>query len=913
MITSKPELLAPAGERSAFLAALSAGADAIYLGAGEFNARRNAANFSFEELQELCDLAHIAGRRVYLTLNTLVLPDEVTRALELANKAWEVGVDALIVQDIGLLMRLAREMPQCELHASTQMNLHNSAAVRLVAELGAARVTLARELSLDEIGAIAREGVPLEVFAHGALCVCYSGQCLFSSLVGRRSANRGLCAQACRLPYHLIDTSTGRRIKTTGDHLLSPADLATIDILPRLVRTGIASLKIEGRMKSAAYVAAVTRAYRQALDALDLPAASAASVAPAASAASAGDGSLSTPPRPPVAPATPAAPAASQPPLSASLAETFSRGFTTAYLEGERGNSMMSYTRPNNQGVAIGRVGALTNGLVAVDLTRRVLRGDVLEFRTSRGRAVTKLDDFWPGAKRSEAGLESSCEGSRIYLRVAEPVSMGDRVFRVRSAELLGEVESSFDNTVFQANRGLVALDARVIARRGEPLTLSFGVQHNGHCREVTVCGDRVEAARTRALSSADVREHIGRVGETPFFIRSWDIQLDEGVGMGFSTLHRLRTEALQRLTDDLLQPWRTRRITPREAPAALAPARRGRPRIAAIVCDEAGARAAVGGGAELIYLHSLRFEARELPDESAEDAAGGVGGVTSADAEDGTPGTPGTTGTTGASAECGADTRAGHGADTALPSVGRLAGDLPVIRLLPTIVHDGQFACVEAVARAGESVVVGNLGELEVLRRRSAPQASSAPFAPPLPEAGPSLGIYNAETLEALARLGVTQAWLSPELSRHDIARLSPASPLPLALSIFGCQEVMVTEHCILMAQGPCDRRCASCARRKAPRLLVDRKGYRFPVRTDDFGRSHLFNAVPLDLIPAMPELVSLGLSTLVVDGTLLTTKELKAELIRARHARDLALKGAGSLPKRQTHTTGHFYRGVL
>jgi putative protease len=178
--------------------------------------------------------------------------------------------------------------------------------------------------------------------------------------------------------------------------------------------------------------------------------------------------------------------------------------------------------------------------------------------------------------------------------------------------------------------------------------------------------------------------------------------------------------------------------------------------------------------------------------------------------------------------------------------------------------------------------------------------------------EAGPSLGISNAETLDALARLGFTQAWLSPELSSQDIARIAPTAPLPLALTILGRQEVMVTEHCLLMAQGPCDQRCAVCSRRKAPRLLEDRKGYRLPVRTDEFGRSHLFNAVPLDLVPAMPELVSLGISTCVVDGTLLTTKELKAEVARAAHARDLALKGAGTLPKREGYTTGHFFRGV-
>jgi putative protease len=365
-----------------------------------------------------------------------------------------------------------------------------------------------------------------------------------------------------------------------------------------------------------------------------------------------------------------------------------------------------------------------------------------------------------------------------------------------------------------------------------------------------TALGAPVEAARTKALTEEDVREHVGRVGGTPFTIRSWDIRLDEGMGIGFSTLHRLRTEALEALTGDLLEPWRNRRTSPLGSLPALAPAQKGKPRVAAIVTDAAHAKAAVQGGAETVYLQSLRFETVD-----------------------------------------------GGGA----PKSGKFPEGLPTVRLLPAVSHDADLAFLLGGVAKKQPAVANNLGELERLRDSGTPV-----------EAGPSLGIYNLETLDTLARLGATQAWLSPELSYQDIMRLSPVAPLPLALTVFGQQEVMVTEHCILMAQGPCDRNCAACARRKAPRLLEDRKGYRFPVRTDDFGRSHLFNSVALDLIPSMPELVSLGISTLVVDGTLLTTRDLKAEVERAVRARDLAVKGAGSLPKREGYTTGHFFRGV-
>jgi putative protease len=846
MITSKtehfaqtlPELLAPAGSHDALLAALVGGADAVYLGVEDFNARRNAENFTLDTLPGVCDLAHSAGRRIYLTLNTLILPDEMEQALEIAWKAWNAGVDALIVQDLGLLARLSITMPQFELHASTQMNLHSAAGVRLAAQLGASRVTLARELSLEELTTITQEGVPLEVFAHGALCVCYSGQCLFSSLVGQRSANRGLCAQACRLPYHLIDTSTGRRVKTPGEHLLSPADLATIDILPKLLDTGVASLKIEGRMKSAAYVAVVTRAYRNALDALGAP---------------------STPNalRAPNTPSTPNAPNAlragdTAPSKLGALAETFSRGFTTAYLEGERGNDMMSYTQPNNRGVAIGRVGALgKRGLVGVDLTKWVAKGDLIEFRTSRGRSTVTLEKFWDTTDAETSPLEEAPEKTRVYLRVPEPVSMGDRVFRLRNAKLTDEAEATFGNTIFQGNNGLIELSARVIVRLQNKLEIGFSTERCGRLVQATAQGAIVEAARTRALTKDEVCEHVGRVGGTPFSIGTWDIQLDEGVGMGFSALHKLRAEALQALTNALLEPWRNRQLVAHDKLPALAPARKGKPRVAALVRDATGAKIAAQEGAEVIYLHSLRFEATD---------------------------------------------------EKGLPRVGRLSGNPTIIRMLPAIIHDTDNTILKALAADKYPAAANNLGEIQSLKDGGRAL-----------EAGPSLGVCNSETLELYARLGISQAWLSPELSHRDIMRVSPTAPLPLTLTISGRQEVMVTQHCLLMAQGPCDQGCATCSRRKAPRLLEDRKGYRLPLRTDDAGRSHLYNAIPLDLVPSMPELVSLGISTFVVDGTLLTTKELRDEVARAVRARDLAIRGAGSLPKREGYTTGHFFRGVV
>ncbi|MDR1713040.1 MAG: U32 family peptidase, partial [Coriobacteriales bacterium] len=597
-----PELLAPAGSPAAFLAALQGGADAIYLGVEDFNARRNAENFKLADLPGYCDLAHLIGVRVYLTLNTVILPEEVSAALKLAEGAWEAGVDALIVQDLGLLSTLSRQMPNLQLHASTQMNLHSTPAVEQAADFGASRVTLARELSLAEIAKIARTGVELEVFAHGALCICYSGQCLFSSLVGRRSANRGLCAQPCRLPYALIDTSTGKRAKAPGPHLLSPADLATIDLLEQLQAAGVAAIKIEGRMKSAAYVATVTRAYRQALDQLatNLGIGEARRQEqfiwrdtdsldnPGIALAAGSDGGGQQP---------------AEPDFSA-LAEVFSRGFSSAYLTGERGNAMMSYTRPNNRGVAVGRVAALQHGQVQVELSQPVEAGDVLEFWTSRGNVTASV-------------TESATE--RLTLQVSQPVGLGDRVFRVRSAEVLASAEGLSVERLTQGNNGLVPVTARVVARLGEPLTVTFacagdaaelsasdiGEPSAGGEAGFTAIGANVETARSRAIDETAIREHVGRVGGTPFYIVDWTIELDNNVGIPYSELHRLRSEALEKLRESLLNPWRTRLEHPvaaRPAPPALAPATKGKPLIAALVAEASSLRAARQAGAELIY-----------------------------------------------------------------------------------------------------------------------------------------------------------------------------------------------------------------------------------------------------------------------------------------------------------------------
>lgn len=813
------ELLAPAGNMECLHAAVKAGADAVYLGAGHFNARRGADNFSLENLAEACDYAHLRGVKIYLTLNTVVLPSELPDALELARQAYRCGVDAFIVQDIGISIELSRIMPDVEVHVSTQMNVHDEDGLRAAAALGATRVTLARELSLAEIARLhelAEElGVELESFVHGALCICYSGQCFMSSLVGGRSANRGRCAQACRLPYELHNRALRKTLDAPGEHLLSPKDLCTANLIPELLHAGVASLKIEGRMKSPEYVQAVVGVYRAVIDRVEV--------------AIDRDGIDSVV-------------ASDAPELRASeeemnvLSEAFSRGFTTAYLKGKRGNEIMSYGRPNNRGVFVGRVAKVREGLVFIDPETELHVGDLIEFWTNRGHFVHTIGEF----KTDRAG--------RVFFPVERAVGKGDRVFRVRNAEAAFVDDNKLPS---------VAVCARAELRIGQPALLTFTVASGD--ASVTVEGPEVEAARTKAITEEEVREHIDRMGTTPFYLSSLEIDLDEGVGMGFSMLHKLRARAAEELQETILAHYHARKLE-RTPSRAFAPVvRKGWCKVAALATNPACARAAKRAGADLIYVPAANYRRGEA-------------------------------------------VIAGQLSDTA-EQAGYPKQCIPVLPTVSQMFDEEKRNGFDTWKRvkADKPVMVENLGQL-----LHATEMGAAP------EVGPHIPVTNKLDLQAMADLGAQRVWLSPELSLVQIEELGDMAPMPLGLTIMGQTELMVTEHCLLMSQGPCNQKCTECARRKSPHYLKDRKGYEMPVITDCTGRSHLYNAVQMDVAHLMPEIIGAGVSTVLVDTTLMNVKETTEKVARAVRARDIAQKDGNKVAKAEGATSGHLFRGV-
>jgi putative protease len=791
-----PELLAPAGGPASLNAAVANGADAVYAGLADLNARRGAENFTLETLAEATRHAHLSGVRVYLTANVVVLPEEMEGALDLVASAWEAGVDAVIVQDLGLLALLRRHHPDVRLHASTQIDAHNADSVAALAELGVSRVTLARELAVEEIAGLVRaSGVELESFVHGSLCYSHSGQCLFSSMVGGRSANRGLCAQPCRLPYTLIDGS-GRAAEPAGPYLLSPKDLAGISLLPDLVRAGVAALKIEGRMKSPEYVATVVRVYRAALDR--------AAADPDGYQVAEAERDL--------------------------LSEAFSRGFTEAYLAGVRDDSMMSRTRPNNRGVPLGRVVSVSAGRVTIALERAVESGDVLEFWTSSGRFAQAAGALGVAGSTGVAAPA----GQRVEITVEGATRPGDRVFRVVNAALVAAARRTYED-----------------AGRTEPVTFAVRlrtglpavVTAEAAGLSATAEGAEVEAARTKAVTTEDVAEHVGRVGGSGYGVAGWRIELDSDVGIAFSTLHRLRREALEQLDALRLQPW----------------AGRTAPRIS-LEGPAKGARRRVADGPRLVAACS---------DPEVAAAAG----------------------------EAGADEvlLAISASDTTLPPTG-------VSLLLPRVAHDAETAVLLARA-ADRACSSGNLGLLSALGRTDA-----------MVSADWGLNALNAWTSEALGSLGASLVWASPELTGRQLARLVADSPVPVGAVVHGRVELMVAENCVLMSAGECARSCATCARRRATWTLEDRKHYRFPVRTDATGRTHVYNSVPLDLSRALPEIVAAGVAAVRLE--LHTSTPDEARRLVGEYRRLLGSAVAGLPPDEHTvespSTTGHYFRGV-
>ena len=518
-----PELLAPAGDWDCAKAAVENGADAIYFGLDKFNARMRANNFTEADLPKLMEFLHRRGAKGYITFNTLVFQNEIAEAENYLRSIIAAGVDAAIVQDVGICKLIRKLSPDFPIHASTQMTVTSAAGIDFARELGCNLVVLARECSIAEIEKMHAASttafeMPLEVFVHGALCVAYSGQCLTSESLGGRSANRGECAQACRMPYGLI--SDGQQVPL-GDkrYLLSPQDLSGLEVLPELVRAGVASLKIEGRLKSAEYVASITRVYRQALDKLS-------------------EGQ------------------AAQIPSSDryELEMSFSRGLFTGWFGGTDNQKLVHARFGKKRGVYLGEVRKIVRDGVIVDLVAPLKPGDGIVFDAGRpdekeeGGRIYEMENprfKIPGMALTELRFGN---GQINFLRV----HVGDKLWKTNDPELDKRLRQSFEGDKIRYQRPVTI---EVYGGVGEPLTLILRDEAGNMAKADSAMP--LALAEKVPLTEEKLRDQLGRLGGTPFKLGELKNFLVGDVLVPVSELNRLRREAVAELEQRRALPKR--------------------------------------------------------------------------------------------------------------------------------------------------------------------------------------------------------------------------------------------------------------------------------------------------------------------------------------------------------------------
>ena len=503
---NKPEILAPAGSLEALHAAVNAGADAVYLGGSRFGARAFADNFGETELIEGIEYAHLYGVKVYMTVNTLFRNEEINDLYDYLLPYYKAGLDAVIVQDFGVMKYIHQHFPDLDIHSSTQMTITTPYAYGLLKDYGVTRIVPARELSIGEIKELKNEkycgdGLEVEVFVQGALCVCYSGMCLMSSFIGGRSGNRGRCAGSCRLPYFLYDDN-GKRVSTEGQYLLSQKDLCSVNSVPDLIKAGVDSFKIEGRMKKPEYVACCVRSYRKLVD-----------YCMSSDFSKDGYEKLAMT-------------------CKDEMTEIFNRGgFTKGYFDKHNGKDMMSFNAPGHMGVEIGHITSVNNNSINVKLIKELHKGDIL---------LIILGD-------EEVTLTSNVDsnsGKEISLNVSKSRKLKKGMTLVRKYDAVLESELG---TYYEQDKKL-SITGKLALNIGKEAVLEVSCESGGNTFNAVVNGDIVEKASSKPLDKDSVLSKIGQTGDSCFEFSDIDVNMDDNIFYSVKLLKNLRRNALSEL-----------------------------------------------------------------------------------------------------------------------------------------------------------------------------------------------------------------------------------------------------------------------------------------------------------------------------------------------------------------------------
>lgn len=813
------ELLCPAGDQTAMRAAVANGADAVYFGLGQFNARARATNFPVEKLAATVDWLHGRNVKAYVAVNTLIFPDELELAARYVGAIAAVGADAVIVQDIGLASLVHRMAPSLPIHASTQMTLTEARGIRLASRLGVRRAILARELSLEDVRAIHLEltgkgtgtfstedvenepvsfPMELEVLVHGAICISFSGQCLASESLWKRSGNRGLCAQACRLAYELL--VDGRALPSKrGPYLLSPHDLAAHDRIAALMGAGVTGFKIEGRLKTEHYVAAATQAYRSAIDFGVRDSKSGSGQAP----------------DPAVAPEQRLA-----------LEQTFSRGFCHGFIDGVNHQQLVDGASPTSRGVRLGTVTGRSRRGILVELANPEIPlapGDGVVFaKAARGESLADSTGMPDDPQEPTGGRIYSIQRHEARARWPKPgtveltfanevdlfqVEAGDVAWKTDDPQLRRRLEASFARgEVYHAQ----PLRARLRAIVGEPtcliLTDPAGVQARAQSEQPA------QKATRQPLTEQVAREQLSRLGGTPFVLGELELDAGADVMVPKSVLNDLRRQAVENIVA-LRRKYSIHQVV---EPAALAtlltdakacsrdvpPANVAGPRLLVRTMEQLGAAAKLDPATRpsLVYL--------DLPElDDVEPAIELLHAV-------------------------------GIPAGLATPRI-LMPSDQPILDRL------ARLAAMPAVT----AVLVRNLGSLSFFADPNRSSASRAVHHALEIIADSSLNAANSLAVAALLRFGASRVSPCYDIQGgRTLALLRGVDPGDVEIVQHHHVPMFHTAHCIIAAGLTAGRDCRSCGRvcRRHDIRLRDRNAVEHPVRTDYAGRTTIFHARP-------------------------------------------------------------------
>ncbi|OPD20024.1 peptidase U32 [Clostridium botulinum] len=785
----KIELLAPAGSIESLYAAVQAGADAVYMGGSKFSARAYANNFDDEQLKEAINYCHLYGVKVYITVNTLIKEEEIKEAIKYIGFLYSIGVDALIIQDTGIAKLIKEYFSDFEIHASTQMTVHNGEGAIFLKELGFKRIVLSRELSLKEIEYISKDlDIETEIFVHGALCICYSGQCLMSSILGGRSGNRGRCAQPCRLPYTLINEKDD---KETKGYLLSPKDICNIENMEDLIKAGATSFKIEGRMKRPEYVAGVVRSYRKSID----------------SAINKEN--------------------FEEEQNKKELMQLFNReGFSKAYLYGNKGKDMMAYSFPKNTGLFLGEV----NKDKSIKLEENLKIKDGIR-NADKGFIVSSII-------KNNKEVEKAYKGDLVKIKPSN-YKFKDKLYKTSDTELLqslGKIyEDKFNKKIY--------LEANVEFKVGEKIKLSCRYNGEEHFAE----GKEIEKALKKPLSMEKIEENLMKSGKTPFKINKIKFNSYEEGFLPVSEINNCRRILINSIEEKIIQNnphcGKVKEFNVDNIYSNINGIKRNNLQkyIFSIYTYEQ-LKAVVDNGFKNIIVDLFTKNPLNL-----------------------------------------------H-------KIKGLYQDLNIYLKAPNIIKS-EFHYVEKIIEENlhniKGIVTANLGIVNKFNNRTE-----------------IIGDYKLNIFNSFAgdfyKDFIKGSCLSIELNKKEIKSVVKHMNLESQMLIYGKIENMVSEYCPIGSTFGCKNSYSTCnkACEKGIYTLKDRMSVKFPVKTDIFCRSHIYNNSDINLIGNIEELRTFGINSFRLDFLEENCEEIEYILKSLKEE-----KWKGDF---KNYTRGHYKRGV-